>query len=106
MKTPFGIYVVVAFSLIGTGFLYGAPTAASQQAPTVLSPTPYSIVGCDAHSCVWERTVYERGPSGQAIPRIHRYVETATGLNYKDSISGQWLESKEKRKRKRVSPEY
>jgi len=93
MKTPFGIYVVVAFSLFGAGFLYGAPTAASQQTPAIPSPTPYSVVQRDANSRVWQRLTYQTSPSGQVVTNVHRYVELATGLHYWSN--DQWLESKE-----------
>lgn len=56
--------------------------------------TPYEVVSRDANSRVWERTEYEQGASGEWVPRVHRYIELATGLNYKDS-SGNLVESKE-----------
>ena len=58
------------------------------------SPTPYSIVQQDGNSQVRERTVYELGPSGQAVLKEHRYTELATGLNFRDPTTGQWTPSK------------
>ena len=54
---------------------------------------PYGVATRDANSQVWERTVYELDPSGQAIPKKHNYTEIATGLNYQKD--GQWVASKE-----------
>jgi alpha-tubulin suppressor-like RCC1 family protein len=93
MKTSFGIYIAVVFSLNSGGLLYGAPTGASQRAPAVPPPTAYSVVGRDANSRVWERTTYELSPFGIVVPQKHRYTELATGLHYQKN--GQWVESKE-----------
>ena len=73
----------------------GSPTTANQASATLPAPTPYAVVSRDANSCVWERTVYELGPSGQAIASKHRYVELSTGLNFWDSTAKQWQESQE-----------
>jgi len=72
--------------------LHGATTVGSGNAPTPPPPTPYSVVQQDANSQVWERTVYELGPSGEAIPTKHSYTELATGLNH--LVNGQWVASK------------
>lgn len=91
MKTYFGIFLtVLSFSAFIP--LRAATTAADQskQAP---APTPYGVTTRDANSQVWERTVYELDPSGQAIPKKHSYTEVATGLNYQKG--GQWVASKE-----------
>jgi len=61
--------------------------------PTLPAPTPYTVVARDAHSAIWERTTYELSPSGQVVPRQHRYTELATGLNYQ--ANGQWVPSKQ-----------
>jgi hypothetical protein len=37
--------------------------------------------------------VYELDPSGQVVPRQHRYTELATGLNH--LVNGQWVASQE-----------
>jgi len=93
MKTTFGIYLAVAFSLNSVGLLYGAPTAAGPKDSAVPPPTAYSVVERDANSRVLERTTYELSPSGGVVPQKHRYVELATGLHY--IKNGQWVESKE-----------
>jgi hypothetical protein len=98
MKIPWFAIVLLASTVAGSRAQVAGTNAqatVNPDGPALPAPTAYAVVSRDAHSRVWERTVYERGPSGQAIPRKHRYVETATGLNYKDSISGQWVESKE-----------
>ncbi len=93
MKTLAHIRILISLLAIYAGVLWGAPAAVNPTGATLPAPTPYAVVSRDAHSRVWERTAYERGPSGQAIPRKHRYVELATGLNYWNN--GQWQESKE-----------
>ena len=93
MKNTLHICIAVAISLISTGPLAGAPTAADKQISAVPSPTPYSVVGRDANSRVWERTTYELSPAGSVVPQTNRYVELATGLHYQKN--GQWVESKE-----------
>jgi hypothetical protein len=60
---------------------------------TLPQPTPYQVINQGANNRVWERTVYEPGPGGKAIPKKHRYTELATGLNYLQN--GQWAASKE-----------
>ena len=93
MKTSTSIRILISLLAVNAGVLWGAPAAANLAGATLPAPTPYAIVSRDAHSRVWERTVYESGPSGQAIPSKHRYVELATGLNYWSN--GQWQESQE-----------
>ena len=74
MKTFTSIRILISLLAVNAGVLWGAPTAANLAGATLPAPTPYAVVSRDAHSRVWERTVYERGPSGQAIPRKNRYV--------------------------------
>ena len=42
-----------------------------------------------------ERTTYERGANGESLPHTHRYTELASGMNYKDPKTGEWVESDE-----------
>lgn len=65
----------------------------AQQATSVPTPAPYTIVSRDANSRVWERTTYELSKSGQTISHKHHYTELASGLCYQQN--GQWLDSKE-----------
>jgi len=71
-----------------------AGTASSVNPSTVPAPTAYAVVSRDANSQVWERTVFEPGPSGQTVARKHRYTELASGLNYLDT-NGQYVPSQE-----------
>ena len=96
MKTSCFIFALLASTLaevqaqvIGTS----ATTVATQ--PVLPAPTAYGVVTNDANSRVWERTVYEQGPNGTVVPRKHQYTELASGLNYRDPQTGQWLPSKE-----------
>jgi hypothetical protein len=60
-----------------------------------LADSGYSARLREAHSTIWEKTVYEPNPfGGEPISRVHRVTELATGLNYRDS-SGQWVASRE-----------
>src|SRR5437764_14687879 len=42
---------------------------------------------------IWERTNYEKSPTGRLTATKHKYVELATGMHYLKN--GQWTESKE-----------
>ena len=53
--------------------------------------TPYEVVSRGPDQNTWQRTVYEMGPDGQAIPHLHSYQEIGTGLNY--SSNGVWTPS-------------
>jgi len=83
-----------------------SPTGSASGSPQALSTTPtnstgtttgtvYSIVAQDANSRVWARTNYELLPSGESVPHVQRYEETATGLNFKNPDTGQWEASSE-----------
>jgi hypothetical protein len=84
-----------------TGLLFftvlnlSAQTASQTSSTTPPQDTPYTVVHNEANSRVWERTVYETLPSGESIPHVQHYEETATGLNFKNSDTGQWEASSE-----------
>ena len=56
--------------------------------------TPFEVTARGGNHRVWQRTVYEIGPAGQAVPHLHQFTELATGLHYRNE-QGQWAESKE-----------
>ena len=95
MKTSLNL-TFLALTLVGA---QAQPVAGTQTTQTganqskLPAPTAYAVVARAANSRVWERTVYELGPNGQAIPRKHRYTELASGLNFWSN--GQWMESQE-----------
>ena len=60
---------------------------------TLPPDTDFAVVERGANHRIWEKTTYEVGPNGLAIPQKHRYTELATGLNYRQN--GQWVESQE-----------
>jgi hypothetical protein len=92
MKTSFIVLFALLFS--NPGFLQGQSSANdTSQTENVPPPTPYAVVDQDGNSRVWERTVYELDPSGNAVPKEHYYNELATGLNH--LVNGQWLASSE-----------
>ena len=92
MKTIPCFSLIFGFLLIINHRVEAAPPTDKTVA---LPSTAFSIVNRGAHSRVWERTTYEQDPSGKILPQIHRYTELATGLNYWDAKTGQWVESKE-----------
>ena len=70
--------------------------AAVSGSPTALpKPTAFSPVSRDGSSTVWERTLYLPGTNGTVVARKSRYVELASGLNVRDSVTGQFKQSKE-----------
>ena len=97
MKTSWLVVAWLVCTIVGArAQVASTSTRGGVGQPVLPASTPYSIVQRAANSQVWERTVYEPGPSGQAIPRKHRYTELATGLNFKDPQTGQLRPSKEK----------
>jgi len=88
----FSNYIIFA-SFFGAS-LCGAQQVASGQS-SVTPPTPYSVVASGANSRVWERTLNVQGPNGQSTSEIERFTELATGLNYQDPTTGQWVPSQE-----------
>jgi len=84
--------LLIAFNLSGQQNV-GISPGKSRGAKPPLPKANYSVVDRDANSRVWERTTYEKGPSGEMIPHVHRYTELATGMHYQRG--SQWLESKE-----------
>ena len=101
MKTSRFTVTLPAFILAAaffTNFSHAQTTGSSVPVsnvsrPTLPAPTPYTVVSRDANSAIWERTTYELSPSGQVVPRTHRYTELATGLNFWSN--GQWTPSRE-----------
>lgn len=95
MKTYSNILLAFFLLLGGIEILWGAPAGASQpiEPPIKDESTPFVVVARDANSRVWERTIDERGPSGESMPKKHSYTELTTGMHYQKN--GQWLESKE-----------
>src|SRR6267378_1011541 len=90
MKTLFGIWITAALVLSTADFLHAATSAGNQPAP---APTPYAVTTQNGNSRVWERTVYEKSPSGEVVTNKHSYNELASGLNH--LVNGQWVESSE-----------
>jgi hypothetical protein len=93
---PLPAFVLAAIFTIGLAHAQAAspalPSAAAN--PPLAVATPYAITLQDGNSRVWERTVYEKSPAGQVVPKKQRYTELAAGLNYKDG-RGRWVESRE-----------
>jgi len=91
--------VILALLAAGSLLLPAAQTSTAPVKPAipdqtgVPAPTAYQVVEQGANHRVWQRETYEKSPTGQIIPHIHKYTELATGLNYLSN--GQWVESKE-----------
>jgi hypothetical protein len=84
--------LIVSLLAIATLSAQADPTATSSQT-ALPAPTAYAIAQQDGNSRIWQRTEYEQSPAGQAVPKIHKYTELATGLNH--LVNGRWVESKE-----------
>lgn len=88
MKTPRLDY----FFLLLAAVNLRAQTAAVNQPPQNM---PYAVVSRGPHFNVWQQTTYSQLPSGEWVPRVDQYVETATGLNFWDANTGQFQPSSE-----------
>ena len=84
--------IVLATVVIGPQGALAAEAAGSSR--TAGEETPYEVVSRGPNSRVWQKTVYEPGPSGELYPRLHGYVELATGLHYQNP-RGEWVEANE-----------
>ena len=97
MKTSWLTIALLVLTVIrtqGQNTQLGTPAIASQgMVPD--QDTPYAVTERGANHRVWQRTTYETTPDGGQIPHIHQYTELATGLNFWDSTTKQWVESKE-----------
>jgi hypothetical protein len=72
----------------------------AQTAPIASQPTQnligYQLGECEADQRVWQEIVQVTDPKGNTLFQTNQaYVELASGLNYWDATSKQWLESKE-----------
>ena len=90
---------VTWLGLLCTGLTLGGPpdrafgqTATAGQTPPAANP--YQVVERGANYRVWQRTTYETGPNGIAVPKVHKYTELATGMCFKDA-TGAWADSRE-----------
>ena len=88
------IIAIILLAIGSVGLQAQTPTTTATQG-NVPAPTDYQIVQQDGNSRVWQREIYEQEPNGQIVARPHKFTELATGLNYKDSSTGQWQPSKE-----------
>src|ERR1700744_2386719 len=89
MKTFLWLNIILAASVLGASAQTLATTNSSSSVPD------YQVVQQDANTRVWQRQINETGPNGEVAPRIEKYTEIASGLNYFDASSGQWQPSSE-----------
>ena len=97
MKTTCVILsLLIAGNLILSGAQSPTPLAhvGKPDQKDVPAPTPYRVVGRGANQRVWQHETYEKIPSGQIVPHIHKYTELATGMHH-TGANGKWVESKE-----------
>jgi len=75
-------FLIVALVGVPIALLTGnagiAQTAYATANPSVPPPTPWAVVSCGPNSQIWQRTVYQAGPSGQIIGTKHHVTEIAT----------------------------
>ena len=95
MKTSCLAIVLLVSVTVTQGQVAGTAVPVAANPAALPAATPYAVVSLAANSRVWEQTVYEQGPNGTVIPKKHGYTELASGLNYWNSNSQQWLESRE-----------
>ena len=97
MKTSWLTIVLLVFaaSRIQGQVSQSGPPASAGQGTIQAQDTPYAVVSKGANQQVWQKTTYETTPDGQQVPHIHKYTELATGLNFWDSNTKQWVDSKE-----------
>jgi hypothetical protein len=93
MKTSFIAALLVSIPLFATAQTVN--TGNLTPASGTPQDTPFSITQRDANENLWQRTTYEQLSSGEWIPHVESYQETATGLNYKNPDTAQWEESSE-----------
>lgn len=90
---------IMAVLLFAASLAQAQTTSTSSQSTAgqlaLPSPTAFAAVSRDGNSTVWERTVYERDPSGAVVPRKSRYTELCSGLNFFDPVSRQFQPSRE-----------
>ena len=98
MKTSFTIFICLTLTLVSVSAQVatqpGGAKPGSRQELKLPPPTPFRIVGLGANNRLWQRESYEPAPDGKVVTRVHRYVELATGLHYRNE-QGEWMESKE-----------
>jgi hypothetical protein len=71
------------------------PSAPASQTVPPVSDTAFSPASRDFHTTLWQKIEYEEAPTGEWRSHVHRYIETATGLNFFDSTTGTWQPSVE-----------
>lgn len=93
MKTLNALTILLAVtSAVAQGQVANNASTASQTAPSAApSPTPCQVVDVGPHHRVWQWQTFETLPNGQMATNTHSYRELASGLNYQDPTSGQWL---------------
>jgi len=75
------------------GLLLSAAGLMPLLAQTTTPRAAYTVTQQDGNSRVWQRTTYEAGQDGKAVPHLHQYTELASGLNH--MVNGQWVASDE-----------
>lgn len=99
MKIPgIGVALFVLAAAHTSGQVANSPSQTENERKAAIGKlppaTPYAVTARGAHHRVWQKTTYEIGFNGQAVPRLHQYTELATGLHFKNE-QNQWVESKE-----------
>lgn len=95
MKTPYLIVLCSSFWLLNPRGQAAPSTATAPGSTGVAQDTPWAVVEKDGSHSTWQRTICETAPDGKQVLRTHKYVELSAGLNYWDSNTKQWMESKE-----------
>jgi hypothetical protein len=75
----------LALGMVGAWGQVSAPNAAE------VSASPCQVVAAGANNRVWRWETYETLPNGEVHTNTHCYEELASGLNFKDPTSGNYL---------------
>jgi hypothetical protein len=93
MKIPSAFPFFLALTVYGAQGQGANNVSTANQTAAVPAPTPYQIVESGPHHRVWQWQTFEPMPDGQFVPHTHSYRELASGLNYQDPATGQWVSS-------------
>src|ERR1017187_5822364 len=88
MKTSNVLVLCLALTAIAAQAQVG-----SSPGTTVPAPTPYQVVDIGPNQSIWQCQSFEQMPNGQMMPHTHTYTALASGLNYQDPSTGQYLPS-------------
>jgi hypothetical protein len=91
MKTTALISLAMSMALADAFGQTGNVPEASGGSAATLPASPYQVVSVGANNRTWQWETYETLPNGEIHTNLHSYEELASGLNYQDPSSGNWV---------------